>query len=82
MVWEPTLPGRWGVGEEEERKQIEKGKMEDRGGGGSSSVCMWVSCISVCAGKNGPKGVVRWVLEKIGSAEAKPSVGEVTWRHR
>lgn len=39
--------------------------MEDRGGGGGCSVCMWVPCILVYVEKNGWKRVVSWVLEKI-----------------
>lgn len=39
--------------------------MEDRGGGGGCSVCVWVPCIYVQVEKNGWEGVVSWVLGKI-----------------
>ena len=51
--------------------------MEDRGGGGISSVCMWVPCVYVYVEKNGENGVFSWVLEKIGSEQG---IGEVGWR--
>lgn len=75
MAWEPgSSGGGGGGGEEEEWKQ--KGKMEAQGGGGGSSMC------TGCLEKNGWKGVVSWVLEKIGTKGASRALGEVGWRNK
>lgn len=50
--------------------------MEARGGGGGSSVRMGVPCIYVYVEKNGWKGAVSWVLEKIGTKGASRALGK------
>lgn len=39
-------------------------------------------CVRGCLEKNGWKGVVSWVLEKIGTKGASRVLGEVGWRNK